>query len=77
MYYEKDVNYIKKLFTDKNVVYFIVSKQSLIRGLDILNAPHILKPITIIEYDNMEFLDRYYSNNEVYIWRVNESSSIS
>lgn len=75
VYYEKDAKYIKNLFKSKNVEYFVISKQSSTRGLEILNGPHILRPITIEGYDNI--FERVYSNDEVYIWRVNESSDIS
>lgn len=77
VYYEKDEEYIRRLFFEKKAEYFIISEQSLVRGLDILNAPHFLKTITIDEYDNMEFLELYYNNGKVYIWRINGSSSIS
>ena len=70
VYYEKDKEYMKNLFEKKNVKYFIISRQSLIRGLEVLNGPHILKPISIKEYDNIEFLERHYKNEEIYIWKV-------
>ena len=70
VYYEKDKEYIKKLFVDRNVEYFVISKQSLTRGLEVLNGPHILKPITIEGYDDI--FERIYSNDEVYIWRIND-----
>ena len=72
VYYEKDKKYIKDLFKNKNVEYFILSRQSAEIGLNILNAPHILNPINITEYDKMEFLERYYKNEEIYIWKVLE-----
>ena len=70
VYYEKDKEYMKNLFERRNVEYFIVSRQSLIRGLEVLNGPHILKPISTKEYDDIEFLEGYYKNEEIYIWRV-------
>lgn len=77
VYYEKDEKYIKDLFKNKNVKYFVISKQSLTRGLDILNAPHILKPINVEAYNNTKLLENIYNNEEIYIWRVNESCCIS
>ena len=70
VYYEKDEKYIKDLFKNKNVGYFIISRQSIEIGLNILNAPHVLNPISIIEYDKMGFLEKHYENEEVYIWKV-------
>ena len=70
IYYNKAPFYIKKFFLMKNIDYFVISRQSTERGLDLLNAPHFLKPLTNIEeYDKIEFLEKYYENRELTIWR--------
>ena len=71
VYYKKDKKYIKRLFFDNNVNFFIISRQSLERGLDVLNAPHFLKPIKDIEeYNNLDFLKVYYNNEDLHVWEI-------
>lgn len=71
VYYERDQDYIQNLFEEKKVDYFVISKHSLIRGLDVLNAPHFLKPVkNVEEYDNMGFLEKYYSDEQIMVWKV-------
>ncbi|MCK5698993.1 MAG: hypothetical protein KAH93_04035, partial [Candidatus Aenigmarchaeota archaeon] len=64
---------VKGTFRNRNVDYFIISKHTLTRGLDILNAPHFLCPISSVsKYNSMVFLDRVYSNEMIWIWEFSE-----
>ncbi|MFH1432772.1 MAG: hypothetical protein ABIG84_06170 [archaeon] len=70
LYYTPDESEIYDEFREKNTDYFIISKHSLTRGLDILNAPHFLMPIeSVSKYDSMVFLDKVYSNRMIWIWK--------
>ncbi len=69
VYYEQNENVVSDTFRDKNINYFVISKHSLTRGLDILNAPHFLPPLSSVsKYDSMRFLDKVYSNEMIWIW---------
>ena len=73
VYYGQDENMVYDAFRDKNINEFIISKHTLTRGLDILNAPHFLHPVSSVsKYDSMRFLDRVYSNEMIWIWEFNE-----
>lgn len=72
VYYEQDESETYNELREKNTDYFIISKHSLTRGLDILNAPHFLKPIeSVSKYNSMVFLDKVYSNRMIWIWKFN------
>ncbi|HLC62688.1 MAG TPA: hypothetical protein VJJ21_00040 [Candidatus Nanoarchaeia archaeon] len=77
IYYQKDREAIRAIFSRDHVNYFVISRHSFIRGLDVLNAPHVFKQINFDGYKTMDFLIPFYSNSEVFIWRFNESSNIS
>ena len=73
LYYEQNEEAVKDTFRNRNVDYFIISKHTLTRGLDILNAPHFLCPISSVsKYNSMVFLDRVYSNEMIWIWEFSE-----
>ncbi len=73
IYYAQDEAIISDTFKDKDIDHFIISKHTLTRGLDILNAPHFLSPIpSVSKYDSMIFLDKVYSNKMTWIWKFNE-----